>query len=174
MKINKTSKLIRHCSSDATLTHVNETGKARMINVGSKKASKRTASAESIVRLPNHVYDLVKQNLLKKGDVLATARLAGIMGAKQTSNLVPLCHPISLRHVDVQTEMIADGCIRVTSIVEAYDVTGVEMEALVAASIASLTIYDMCKAASHDIKISNVRLMMKTGGKRDFHRDHEL
>lgn len=115
---------------------------------------------------------LIAANELAKGDVLTVAQLAGIMGAKLTSELIPLCHNISLSSVNVQATLLkSEQCVRLEASVRCSGQTGVEMEALTAVSVAALTVYDMCKAVSHDICITNIRLLSKTGGKRDFQRD---
>ncbi len=135
-----------------------------MVDVSAKTATLRTATAEAIVRLPPEARAALKTGGVGKGDPLVVAQLAGIMGAKQTSALIPLCHPIPLSGVDVSLEPTDDG-LRVTATARTTDRTGVEMEALTAASIAALTVYDMLKAASKEIEITGVRLLEKTGGK---------
>ena len=158
-------------SSKKKLSHIDDAGDPAMVNVISKKVSKRTAVAEAIVVFPAEVIKtLVKSNWQNaKGSVLQTANLAGIMGAKKTSELIPLCHPISLDHIELKFEPSKNE-IRILCTASIESKTGVEMEALTGASIAALTIYDMCKALSHDIKINTVRLISKTGGKNDFKR----
>ena len=154
------------------LSHINADGQAEMVNVGQKHATLRTARARAVVSLPDEVFSaLAGEGRLSspKGDVFQVAILAGIMAAKKTGDLIPLCHPLGLDHchVDIQligNEVIIDCSASLTSR------TGVEMEAMVGASIAALTIYDMCKAVSHDIVVREIRLMEKTGGKRDFSR----
>ncbi|GAB6021769.1 Cyclic pyranopterin monophosphate synthase, mitochondrial [Chamberlinius hualienensis] len=147
------------------LTHVDKHGDATMVNVGSKGISTRTATARCEVVLGKEAFDLVSENRIKKGDVLTVAKIAGIMAAKNTSHFIPLCHQIPLSHVDIKCLMneenysiIIDGSATTTW------TTGVEMEALVATSIAALTIYDMCKAVTHKIKMCDLRLISKTGG----------
>eukprot|EP00123_Amoebidium_parasiticum_P002891 comp14181_c0_seq1/m.10124 comp14181_c0_seq1/g.10124 ORF comp14181_c0_seq1/g.10124 comp14181_c0_seq1/m.10124 type:complete len:198 (-) comp14181_c0_seq1:151-744(-) len=157
--------------SSTSLSHVDPEGRSSMVDVGAKAVTVRTATAQAKVQLGAHVYALVKENRVKKGDVLAVARLAGIMGAKQTSNLIPLCHPIPLTHVSVDFTLCEDSAeVRITSTAKTVGQTGVEMEALTAASVAALTIYDMCKAASHEITITDLCLKHKSGGKAEFHR----
>lgn len=153
-------------------THLDEKGQATMVDVGEKQVSRRTATARSIVSLPSAVLaQLINGDIqTKKGSVFQTAIIAGIMAAKKTGELIPLCHPLGLDncqvsiHLNEQQEVAIDCTATITA------KTGVEMEALVGASIAALTIYDMCKALSHDIVIRDTKLMEKTGGKRDFKR----
>lgn len=158
-------------SSKKKLSHIDEVGNPAMVNVIAKKVTKRTAVAESVVIFPAEVMKLlVKSNWQNaKGSVLQTAKIAGIMGAKKTSELIPLCHPISLDHIELNFEPKKNE-IRIVCTASIESKTGVEMEALTGASIAALTIYDMCKALSHDIEIKTVRLISKTGGKNDFKR----
>ena len=149
------------------LTHVDDvTGGASMVNVGAKPSTSRTATASARVTLGREAYEAVKRNALKKGDVLATARLAGITGAKKTHDLIPLCHQISLDAVKIDLRMVdADAAVEVSATATCAGKTGVEMEALTAAAVSGLTIYDMCKAVSKDIVIERVRLESKIGGK---------
>ena len=149
------------------LTHVDDvTGAASMVNVGAKPSTSRTATASARVTLGREAYEAVKRNALKKGDVLATARLAGITGAKKTHDLIPLCHQISLDAVKIDLRMVdADAAVEVSATATCAGKTGVEMEALTAAAVSGLTIYDMCKAVSKDIVIERVRLESKIGGK---------
>jgi len=140
-----------------------------MVDVGSKGVTERTATARSIVILPDLVMDLLtdKEISTKKGPVFQTAILAGIMAAKKTSDLIPLCHPLALNKCDVKID-VQHRKVYIECEVKCTGKTGVEMEALTGASIAALTIYDMCKAFSHDIVIEQTRLLKKTGGKSDF------
>lgn len=148
------------------LTHVGGSGEAQMVDVSKKSASKRTAIASCKVLLGKKVFDLVSANQLSKGDVLSVARLAGITGAKSTSSLIPLCHNIMLTHVRVDLKLNPKDCsVEIEGEAASTGKTGVEMEALTAVTVAGLTVYDMCKAASKDIEISSVRLESKTGGK---------
>ena len=155
-----------------TFSHLDERGQPNMVDVGEKEVSRRTAVARSIVSLPAEVLEQLTNGDIqtKKGSVFQTAIIAGIMAAKKTGDLIPLCHPLGLDncsiniHLNEQQEVVID-C---TATIKAK--TGVEMEALVGASIAALTVYDMCKALSHDIVIKETKLMEKTGGKRDFKR----
>lgn len=142
-----------------------------MVDVSGKKNTKRTAKAQAIVKVGQAIAALLKNEeiMTKKGPVFQTAIIAGVMGAKQTSTLIPLCHPIGLEDCQVIIKMVKDKII-INTTATITSKTGVEMEALTAASIAALTIYDMCKAMSHDITIEQIRLMEKTGGKKDFKR----
>ncbi|EDV96964.1 GH14931 [Drosophila grimshawi] len=142
-----------------------------MVDVANKANTTRLASAEATVRVGEQLTKLIAANELAKGDVLSIAQLAGIMGAKQTSQLIPLCHNIALSSVRVQATLLeSEHCVLLVATVRCNGQTGVEMEALTAVSVAALTVYDMCKAVSHDICITNVRLLSKSGGKRDFQR----
>lgn len=153
-------------SNDNKLTHFNEQGRARMVDVSNKDITLRTALACCTVRLSPETFMLVRDGKMKKGDVLAVAQVAGIMAAKKNSELIPMCHPIALTGVDIDFELNeADSSILITSSVRCKGETGVEMEALTAASVAALTVYDMCKAVQKDIVIDNLHLLKKTGGK---------
>ncbi|XP_017843381.2 molybdenum cofactor biosynthesis protein 1 [Drosophila busckii] len=159
---------LRKCSS---LTHINAQGKAQMVDVAHKASTTRTATAEATVQVGERLTALIAANELKKGDVLSVAQLAGIMGAKQTAQLIPLCHNIAISSVHVEAKLVAEQlCVHLLATVRCTGQTGVEMEALTAVSVAALTVYDMCKAVSHDICVTNVRLLSKSGGKRDFQR----
>jgi cyclic pyranopterin phosphate synthase len=142
------------------LTHVNKAGSAFMVDVSAKKIVKRTASAYGKILLQKKTLDLVKSNLLKKGDVLAVAKIAGIMAAKKTEELIPLCHCLNLEHVDINFNITADG-IEIVSKVITSGKTGVEMEALTAVAVSALTVYDMCKAVDKKMKIENIYLTDK-------------
>jgi cyclic pyranopterin phosphate synthase len=144
------------------LSHYDKTGRASMVDVSNKKATVRSAEASAEVILSAEVLAALPNN--PKGDVFETARLAGIMAAKRTSDLIPLCHPLPLWHVDVRVELCENG-VSIGSKVTTESVTGVEMEALVAVSVAALTVYDMCKALDKGIEIRHVVLDSKTGGK---------
>ncbi|AMS42724.1 cyclic pyranopterin monophosphate synthase MoaC [Aminobacter aminovorans] len=149
-----------------TLTHIGATGEANMVDVGDKAETTRTAIAEGHVVMRPETLGLILSGNAKKGDVLGTARIAGIMAAKRTHELVPLCHPILLTKVSVEIEPDeALPGLRVTALARVTGKTGVEMEALTAASVACLTIYDMAKAADRGMVISGIRLVEKTGGK---------
>ncbi|XP_073194674.1 molybdenum cofactor biosynthesis protein 1 isoform X6 [Lepidochelys kempii] len=164
------------CASErgpsGSLTHVDQEGRAAMTDVGKKPDSERTAVASAVVRLGEEAFGMVRQNQLKKGDVLAVAQIAGIQGAKLTSQLIPLCHNISLSQVDVSLSLDESRwAVVIQALCHSQGKTGVEMEALTAASLAALTVYDMCKAVTHDIIIEEVKLLSKTGGQRgDFQR----
>jgi cyclic pyranopterin phosphate synthase len=148
------------------LTHVDETGAARMVDVGGKAPSKRTAVAKVRVLLSPETYRLLMDEALPKGDALTTAKIAGIQAAKRTHELIPLCHPLPITFVDVRfTPFEADHSVEIESEARTDAKTGVEMEALTAAQVAALTVYDMCKAVQKDIKITDCRLVKKTGGK---------
>jgi cyclic pyranopterin monophosphate synthase len=146
------------------LTHVDESGTARMVDISGKPATSRRAIAEGFVRLSGGTMSLITQGRIPKGNVIETARLAGIMAAKRTSELIPLCHPLRLSHVDVQAEPQARG-VKLTATVACMGPTGVEMEALTAVSAAALTLYDMVKAVERGASIERIRLVEKTGGK---------
>ena len=146
------------------LTHLDDAGNAAMVDISAKEATIREAVAEGSITMSAEALLAVKQGAVKKGDVLATARIAGIMAAKKTSDLIPLCHPLALSKVAVDFAFEQDG-IRVTALARLTGQTGVEMEAMTAASIALLTIYDMAKALDKSMVISNVRLLSKSGGK---------
>ncbi len=147
------------------LTHVNDRGEAHMVNVGAKDDTVRIAVASGGVRMQPATLEKIKSNQVKKGDVLAAARLAGIMAAKKTPDLIPLCHTIMLNAVSVDFEFVSDDFIKITASAESTGKTGVEMEALVAVSVSALTIYDMCKAVDRGMTIQDVRLEKKSGGK---------
>jgi len=153
-------------------SHIDKAGNPVMVDVSEKKKSKRTATARSIVSLPKKILDKLVNGEIqtKKGTVFQTAIIAGIMAAKRTGELIPLCHPLGLDNCNIQIDLNEQDelIIECTASIEAK--TGVEMEALVGASIAALTVYDMCKAFSHDIIIKETKLMKKTGGKKDFER----
>jgi len=144
------------------LSHYDHTGKARMVDVSDKSVTRREAEASAFVVLKPKVLKALPKN--PKGDPLEVARLAGIMAAKQTSNLIPMCHPLALAHIDVNMRLCENG-VAITSKVTTTASTGVEMEALVAASIAALTVYDMCKALDKGIAIREIVLERKSGGK---------
>jgi cyclic pyranopterin phosphate synthase len=143
-----------------------------MVDVGSKEVTHRVATAEAQVLLPANVAAALRKSghRTKKGPVFDTAIVAGVMAAKRTHELVPFCHPLPLDNCSIEIEAARNGTIVIRCQVSVHHRTGVEMEALTGASVAALTIYDMCKALSHDIEITSVRLVEKTGGKRDFKR----
>jgi len=143
------------------LSHINEKGEANMVDVSGKPDQTRTAVATGFIQLSKETLEQVNANTLKKGDVLSTARIAGIMGAKQTSNLIPLCHPLQLSKVEVTFKVHEDG-IEVTGMSKCIGKTGVEMEALTAVNVALLTIYDMCKAVDKNMVMRGIKLISKT------------
>ena len=148
------------------LTHFNAKGRARMVDVSEKDITLRTATAMGRVVLNSETFALVAEGKMKKGDVLAVAQVAGIMAAKRTWEIIPMCHPIALTGVDISFQMLAEeNAIEIRATTKCRGETGVEMEALTAASAAALTIYDMCKAVQRDIVIEQVCLLQKSGGK---------
>ena len=155
--------------SKSALSHVDARGRARMVDVSAKPATSRQAVAVGHIALGAAARKAVRENSLKKGDALGTARLAGVMAAKRTADLIPLCHPLQLTHVDVEVDAVKDG-YRITATVRTSGPTGVEMEALTAVSVTALTIYDMVKAVDQRMTIGDIHLLEKTGGKRDFRR----
>jgi cyclic pyranopterin phosphate synthase len=148
------------------LTHFNQAGEAHMVDIGNKASTTRIAIAAGQISMLKNTLDLIIAGNHKKGDVLGIARIAGIMGAKKTSELIPLCHPISLTNVTVDFKILEDSCtILCTSRAQTIGQTGVEMEALTAVQIALLTIYDMCKAVDRGMVMSSIKLLEKSGGK---------
>jgi cyclic pyranopterin phosphate synthase len=146
------------------LTHVDSKGRSRMVDVTDKVQTQRVARAEATVEMAPSTVKLLRDNKLPKGNALEVARIAGIQAAKQTSSLIPLCHPLPLTHVDVSIEIVRTGA-RIESTATTKAETGVEMEALMAATLAALTLYDMCKAVEKGISIGPIRLIEKSGGK---------
>jgi cyclic pyranopterin phosphate synthase len=152
------------------LTHIDEQGKVKMVDTSSKSITTRRAVASGRVMMSTETLAAISAHRTPKGDPLETARLAGIMAAKRTADLIPLCHPLPLTHVDVRAQIEASG-VYIEAEVSTNAQTGVEMEALTAVSVAALTIYDMCKALDKGITITEIRLESKTGGKSgDYHR----
>ena len=153
-------------------THFNESGRAKMVDVSEKSETSRTAVAAGRVCMNRETFELVKSGGMKKGDVLGAAQIAGIMAAKRTPDLIPMCHTLLLSGVDMAFELNDAECtVDITATVRCQGVTGVEMEALTAVSVAALTVYDMCKAVQKDMEITDVRLLSKSGGKSgDYHR----
>ena len=150
----------------ADFSHFNEDGRARMVDVGGKDVTKRTAGAVGRVLVNRECFDLIKSGGMKKGDVLGTAQIAGIMGAKKTSEVIPMCHPIMINGANITFHLNEeDLAVEIQSEVKCSGVTGVEMEALTAVSIAALTVYDMCKAVQKDMVIDQIHLVSKSGGK---------
>jgi cyclic pyranopterin phosphate synthase len=156
------------------LTHLDAANRPTMVDVGDKAITRREATAEAMVHLPAAVARELKRtgHRTKKGPVFDTAIIAGVLAAKRTHELIPFCHPLPLSSVKITVEN-ARGGLRVTCVVAVTHTTGVEMEALTGASVAALTVYDMCKALSHDIEIGSVRLLAKSGGKRNFKRGRD-
>ncbi len=146
------------------LTHIDDRGRAHMVDVGSKEDTDRTAVARGTVRMQKGTVALIRDDLVKKGDVLSVARIGGIMGAKKTSDLIPMSHNIFLTGIEIRFHAVEDA-IYIEAETRTYGKTGVEMEALTAVSTAALTIYDMCKAVDKSISIDNIHLVKKTGGK---------
>ena len=150
----------------AKLTHMDDTGRPRMVDITEKPDTVREAIAKGAVRMQASTFQLIKQGGTAKGDVLAVAQLAGIMAAKRTPDLIPMCHPILIGNIKVEfSQDEANSTIEITTTVESTGKTGVEMEALTATAVAALTIYDMCKAVDRGMKIENIRLIRKSGGK---------
>lgn len=148
------------------LTHLTADGTAQMVDVSAKEITHREARAQATVRMSSEAFAALKEGNLKKGDALGVARVAGIMAAKRTHDLIPLCHPLPISTVAIDCQLVeATNTVRIEAFVKVAGQTGVEMEALTAASIAALTIYDMCKAIDKGIVIENVRLLEKHGGK---------
>ena len=148
-----------------TLTHLDETGSAHMVDVGHKPDTDRIAVAAGEVHMRSETLALIRAGQIKKGDVLTVAQIAGVMAAKRTSELIPLCHPLPLSHIDVRCELRDDPPgVAITATVRTTGKTGVEMEALTAVSVAALTVYDMAKAVEKTMRITNVRLVEKHGG----------
>jgi cyclic pyranopterin phosphate synthase len=154
-----------------SLTHLDAQGRARMVEVGEKPVTRRIAVAESTVRMSEAAFAMVRDATATKGDVLTVSEVAGVMGAKKTAELIPLCHPVPLDRVTVSTELVPEWPgVRIVATATATARTGIEMEALVAVSVAALTIYDMIKAADRGARIEEIRLLEKSGGVRgDWH-----
>jgi cyclic pyranopterin phosphate synthase len=152
------------------LSHFDDSGASRMVDVGAKDVTARMARAEAVVSMQPETLALIQDRKLAKGDVFEVARLAGIMAAKQTGNLIPLCHPLGLESVTVDFEVNSDSSLRVLSRVSVTARTGVEMEALTAATLAALTVYDMCKSVDRGMTIGPVRLLEKSGGRSGHYR----
>ena len=156
-------------------THFNEQGRAKMVNVGEKAPSVRSATAAARVLVNRETFSLIRSGGMKKGDVLTVAQVAGVMGAKRTPDLIPMCHPILIDGVDLQLRLDEERCsVEIQATVSCDGRTGVEMEALTAVSTAALTVYDMCKAVQKDMVITEIRLLRKSGGVHgDFERKDE-
>ena len=154
-----------------SLSHVDDKGQARMVDVSSKSSTVRTAVASGRVVVGAEALRLIRENEIQKGDVLTVSNVAGVLGAKQTSRLLPLCHDVLLQNVELEFELEDEtGTVEVRAITKTVGPTGVEMEALTAVSVAALTVYDMCKSVTKDIEITDVRLLAKTGGRSGDYR----
>lgn len=148
------------------LTHFNTDGEAHMVDVGTKDITRRTAIAEGRIYTEPETLALIQQGGHAKGDVLGVARVAGIMAAKKTSELIPLCHPLRLTHIEIDLQVLPqEDCVQCRATVETRERTGVEMEAMVAVEVALLTVYDMCKSVDRGMTLSDIRLLEKSGGK---------
>jgi cyclic pyranopterin phosphate synthase len=152
--------------NSAVLTHVNEHGKANMVDVTDKQVTQRQAVAEGYISMSAKAFSMLKDNTLAKGDVLSIARIAGIQGAKKCSDLIPLCHPLMLSKVQIDFQtMDSENKVRIQALCKLAGQTGVEMEALTAVSVAALTLFDMCKAVDPHMQISDIKVLSKQGGK---------
>ena len=150
------------------LTHVDQEGRVRMVDVTDKKPTSRTAAAQGIVSMNPATFKMIQNQTVKKGNVFETARIAGIMAAKKTSDLIPMCHPLNITHIAVDFYPDKEtSSIKIEAVARIFDQTGVEMEALTAVTVAGLTIYDMCKSYDREMIISDICLLRKTGGKSD-------
>ena len=150
----------------SSFTHIDEKGRVRMVDITEKKPTGRKAVAGGAVFMLPETFQLIKDQKVKKGNVLETARIAGIMAAKKTSELIPMCHPLNLTHIQVDFDPDeAQACIGIRAAVRTIDQTGVEMEALIAVSAAALTLYDMCKSYDREMRITDIQLLEKSGGK---------
>jgi len=148
------------------LTHIDSDGKARMVDISGKKETEREAKAYGKVRMSPKTYDIIKSGLGPKGDIFTVAKIAGVMGAKKTHTLIPLCHPLSITHIDVNFDFIdTESAVEIISTVRTKGQTGVEMEALTCSTVVALTIYDMCKAIDKSIELGPFYLLEKSGGK---------
>lgn len=146
-------------------SHIDEQGKANMVDVSEKEVTVRTAQAQAVVKMKPDTLQMIKDNSLKKGDVLSVARIAGICGAKKTADLIPLCHAIPIEKVSVDFEFMSEDALLIQAFAKCSYKTGVEMEALTAVSVAALTVYDMCKAVDRGMRIENICLLSKSGGR---------
>src|SRR5210317_1746208 len=150
----------------SSFTHIDDEGRVRMVDVTAKKPSERTAVAGGMISMNSETFELIENQKVKKGNVLETARIAGIMAAKKTSELIPMCHPLNITHIQVDFSPDASASsMHIEATVRAVDQTGVEMEAITAVSVAALTIYDMCKSHDKEMTISKIQLLKKSGGK---------
>ena len=156
------------------LTHLNENGEAHMVDVGEKAVTTRAARAAGRIRMQKETLDALLSAQLKKGDGLAAARIAGIMGGKHTADLIPLCHPVPIDQIEVLFERESDTVLRIVADTKCSYKTGIEMEALTAVSVAALTVYDMCKAMDRGMVIEEIHLLQKTGGKSDYNYERPV
>ncbi len=156
------------------MTHLDEEGRAIMVDIGEKSATERVAVASGTVKMQPETLQLIRSGEAKKGDVLAVARVAGIMAAKKTAELIPLCHPLPLTSAKVDFEFVGDNLLQITAETKTTYSTGVEMEALIAVSVAALTVYDMCKAVDRGMEIGAIRLEKKSGGRSGEFSQEEL
>ena len=155
-------------------THFNDQGRAKMVDVGEKAPTRRTATAAARVLVNENTFALIRSGGMKKGDVLTVAQVAGVMGAKRTPDLIPMCHPILMDGIDLKLSLNREKlCVEILATVSCDGRTGVEMEALTAVSTAALTVYDMCKAVQKDMRITNIHLLEKSGGKSGDYRAEE-
>ncbi len=160
--------------NNGSFTHMDGEGKVKMVDVTGKEATLRTARARGYIILNKEIIEKIESSRLKKGNVLAAAKIAGIGAAKRNWELIPLCHQVKLTDIELSFQILKkESKIKAESYIKGYDVTGVEMESLIAVSISMLTIYDMCKAMSKTIKIESIELLEKTGGKTDYFKDSE-
>jgi len=157
-------KFVPFTEKNPVLTHVNTSGEANIVDITHKSPTLRIAKAKADIYLPNNISRLIRENQIKKGDVLATARIAGILAVKKCPELIPLTHPIKITSVNVDFD-IKEKSMSVISTVKSYDTTGVEIEAMTAVGVSALTIYDMVKSVNKGVEISNIRLLSKSGGK---------
>ena len=155
-------------------SHIDKNGKAKMVDVTEKKVTDRKAIASGQIKMKAKTLDLIKEGEIKKGAVLETARIAGIMGVKKTSELIPMCHPLFISGIDIEFEFINNNTINIKAVVKNSGKTGVEMEALTGVSTAALTIYDMCKAVDKSMIISDIKLLYKAGGKSGKYKREEV
>lgn len=156
------------------LTHLDENGAAHMVNIGAKPVTQRQAQAQAVLTMQPKTLRMILDDTAPKGDVFACARIAGIMAAKRTAELIPMCHPIPIESADVAIEAISDTQLRIVSTLRCSHKSGIEMEALTAASIAALTIYDMCKAVDRGMRIDQTLLLHKSGGKSGEYHAEEV
>ena len=148
------------------LTHIDDEGQVRMVDVTAKKPTVRNAVAGGTIYMNPETFEMIQHQKVKKGNVLETARIAGVMAAKKTSELIPMCHPLNITHIQIDFfPDPSESCMGIKATVSAVDQTGVEMEAITAVSVAALTIYDMCKSSDKEMTISQIRLLKKSGGK---------